>query len=475
MQELLIGRQQECKKLEQCLVSKRSEFVIVCGRRRIGKTFLIDSFFKKCYDFSFVGNHNVKTQIQLRKFLKALKGFSKKDYTPFKDWYEAFDALEEYLGTLPSDRKKVVFIDEMPWIDTSRSTFVSALESFWNGWANRRNDILLIASGSATSWMADKLIANQGGLHNRITQRLYIKPFTLKETEDYIRSAANHWVRYDILQAYMLTGGVPFYLSNMNFNLSIAQNIDNLCFNASGALVNEFEELYNALFTQAQSYISVVELLYQNKQGLTRQEIAEHLQINGKYLNTILSNLEQCDFVIKREIYGRNTMLYRLVDFFTLFYLKFMSDKHKLDNNWWTHHMNEASINSWRGLTFELICLQHHEQIKRALGIWGMATEVSTWRCPPDPEKEIAGAQVDMIISRADRMIHLCEIKFSQKPYNITADYERRLRERMAIFDSKTKNRKPLVHTFITTFGLGEGKHHSIVHSEVTMDDLFNN
>ena len=208
---------------------------------------------------------------------------------------------------------------------------------------------------------------------------------------------------------------------------------------------------------------------------MTRKEIARNTKINGTVLNTVLENLEQCDFIDKMEIFGReNNMVYRLVDFYTLFYFKFIADKHKLDGQWWSHHLDDAGIRSWQGLCFELICMRHHRQIKKALGFSGMASSVSTWRCPPDEKENLPRAQIDMIIERADRLIHLCEMKFSQKAYNISADYEKKLRDRMWLFDLKTKNRKPLVHTFVTTFGLGEGKHHSIVHSEVTMDDLFN-
>ena len=475
MEQTLIARHRECEQLEQCVSSNRSEFVIVCGRRRIGKTFLIDSFFNYTYDFTFVGSHKAKTQIQLRKFAKALKEHSGKKQTAFADWYDAFDALEEYLGTLPKDRKKVIFIDEMPWIDTIRSSFVSALEDFWNGWANRRNDIVLIASGSATSWMADNLIANQGGLHNRITRRIYLEPFTLKETEEYIESFETHWDRFDILQCYMFTGGVPYYLSLLNLKLSVAQNIDLLCFNENGPLRKEYDELYNALFNHADSYIKVVEALFQHKSGLTRKEISDYTKLNGAFLSTILKNLEQCDFISKREMYGRSSvMVFRLVDFYTLFYLKFVANNHKLDKGWWSHHLDDAGIKAWQGLTFELVCMQHHQQIKNALGISGIATEVSTWKCNADEAKDIHGAQIDMIIERADRLIHLCEMKFSEGTYNITKEYEAKLRSRSDVFKLKTKTKKPVVHTFVTTYGLGEGKHHSIVHSEVTMDDLFN-
>ncbi len=363
----------------------------------------------------------------------------------------------------------------MPWMDTNRSNFVSALENFWNGWATAQYNIVLIATGSATSWMTDKLIKNRGGLHNRITRRLFLAPFNLQETEEYLKQRKSSWDRYEILQCYMLTGGVPFYLDMIEPRDSMAQNIDRLCFAESAPLRGEFEELYHAVFSNAESYIDVVRLLGQHRHGLTMSEMRKALKLkSGATLSRIVDNLEKCNFIGKRAVFGRKSeVVYRLIDFYTLFYFKFIENDNTLDRMWWTHNLNRSSITAWQGLTFETICMEHHEQIKKALGISGMATQVSTWRCEADEKEKLSGAQIDMIIERADRMIHLCEMKFSQKPYNITADYEKRLRDRMYIFDLKTKNKKPLVHTFVTTFGLGEGKHHSIVHSEVKMDDLF--
>lgn len=468
---ILIARNEECRQLQKCMESERSEFIIVCGRRRIGKTFLIDQYFKGQYDFSFVGGHKVSTKIQLRNFAKALHHYSATK-PKIADWYDAFDALEDYLDSLPKDRKKVVFIDEMPWIDTPKSEFVSALENFWNAWANRRYDIVLVASGSATSWMADKLIENQGGLHNRITARLYLSPFSLKETEEYLQGIGFHGDRLQILQCYMFTGGVPFYLSLIDPKLSIAQNIDNLCFHSKGALRHEYDELYSALFKNVDAYISIVRMLNEHKQGMTKREIAKNTSLNGQRLNTVLNNLEECDFIAKRAIFGRkNIVLYRLIDFYTLFYYKFIEGNDSLDDSWFSHNLNSRSVTSWMGLTFELICMQHHNQIKKALGISGVATSVYTWKC--DASDEHKGAQIDMLIERSDRMIHLCEMKYSQSSYNIEKEYAIKLRERMGIFNQVTKNKKGLLNTFVTTFGLGEGKHTSLVHSEVTMDELF--
>ena len=476
MTSKLIGREKECTELKRCYDADRSEFVIVYGRRRVGKTFLVDQYFSGVYDFSFVGGHKLPKQRQLRNFAKALKKYSKAEKEQkFADWFEAFDALEEYLESLSWDRKKVVFIDDMPWIDTVKSDFVDALENFWNSWAARRNDILFIASGSATSWMVDKLIENQGGLHARITSSIYLRPFNLRETEQYLLSKHCKWDRYQILQCYMILGGIPFYLSLLEVNNSLVQNIDKLFFQRNGVMQIEFEELYNALFTNADQYISVVKLLTEHRNGMTRKELSGGLKLEGGKLTRILNNLERCDFITKNQFYGHKTKdsIYQLVDFYTLFYYKFIENNVTKDEQWWSHNFESRSVDTWQGLSFELLCKLHPEQIKKALGISGMSCNLSTWKVVANNTLSVPGSQIDLIIDRADRMTHLCEIKFSKGLYRITNEYELKLRERMEVFRELTKSTKSLVHTFITTYGIADGKHSSVVHSEITMDDLF--
>lgn len=475
MLKSLIARQRECVELQKALDSDESEFVTVCGRRRIGKTFLVEQFFEGKYDFKYVGGHNKRTRDQLNAFAKAIHIYSGNPQRHFSDWYQAFDALEDYLTTLGNDRKIVIFIDEMPWMDTRRSNFVTALESFWNGWAMGRRNILLVATGSATSWMTDKLLKNRGGLYNRIRSRIYIRPFTLKETEEFLTANSFVWDRYQILQSYMFTGGVPFYLKMLDKRRSLAQNIDNLCFNENGQLKEEFDELYNAIFPGADSYIAVAKALAENRSGLTRNEISAKTGLSGAFLTRVLKNLERCNFIDKANLFGnrKTEAIYRMVDYFTLFYFKFIENNLAKDDCWWTHHIESRSISSWMGLTFELICMSHHPQIKKALGVSGMATAVSTWRCSPDDETGTPGAQIDLIIERADRIIHLCELKFSREPFILTKEYAEKIRTRGWLFKEKTRTKKSVVNTFVTTFGLGSGKNHSIVHSEVTMDDLF--
>lgn len=472
----IIGRENEMAELRRCVESDRSEFVIVYGRRRVGKTFLVDSFFNRNYDFSYVGGHKLSKEKQLRGFAKALKQAAGLEAMPkFADWSDAFDALEEYIDTLPKNRKKIIFIDEMPWIDTPQSEFVEGLETFWNGWGARRDDIVFIASGSASSWMMDKLVDNPGGLHARITNHIYVRPFTLEQTREYLHSRKIIWDTYQILQLYMIMGGVPFYLSLLNPKESMAENIDRLFFRKNGVLRAEFDELYNAIFTNSKRYLDVVNLLYNNKDGYTYTEVSKALKIEGDRLTIILKNLERCDFIISYTQYGNKSKgtIYRLVDFYTLFYYKFLRENDGKDELWWTHNITGKSLESWQGRSFELVCLTHLPQIKKALGIEGIATSASSWRYYGNKESGKKGAQIDLVIDRADRLINLCEIKFSKTRYTITGDYHNRLLERKLLFGDLDTSSKGLVSTFITTYGVAEGIHRSIVDNEITAEQLF--
>lgn len=463
-----IGRKNEFAQLRKAYESGKSEFVIIYGRRRIGKTFLVRQFFNDNYTFYFVGRHGVQQEKQLQDFGNQLKKYSHSTFAPkLQNWDEAFNALTDYLELLPKEERKVIFIDEMPWIDTHKSGFVSALEYFWNSWVAMRDDIMLVACGSATSWMTDKLSGNRGGLHNRITRHIYLRPFTLNETEQYLESQGCHWDRLQITQAYMVFGGIPFYLSLIDKDKSLVQNIDNLLFTKKAPLHNEFTELYNALFKNADRYIAVVKALSERREGMTRQELVSKTGISGGNMTKILSNLELCDFILSFAKFKckKNGLIYRLSDFYTLFYFKFMHESQTKDTAFWAHNFNSQQVAVWQGFTFELICLLHSDQIKKKIGILGIATSTSTWRD--------YGNQIDMLIDRADRIINLCEIKYSSSPYTITKEYEEKLRMRMSNFKDATRTNKSIINTFITTYGVTKGKHSAIAEAEVTMEDLF--
>ena len=470
----LIARKKEIENLERLYNSDRSEFVIVFGRRRIGKTFLVNSLFEKRFTFKYTGTREEPQSVQLQHFAMQIKEYSKLPYLPeIKTWTDAFEMLKTLIVSKKKKERKVIFFDEMPWIDTPKSKFVSALEYFWNSWAAQRDDILFVACGSATSWMVNKLVKNRGGLYNRITAQIYLRPFTLGECEEYLQSIGCQWDRYTVLQCYMTLGGVPFYMSLINKQESLAQNIDRLFFGKNAVLNEEFDEMFNALFSQADKYIAVVKALVSKREGLLRSEVIEKTGISGGGLSKILENLERCDFIEVFANYKNSTrnIVYRISDNYTLFYFKFISGKRHKDNNFWSKNLNSPAIKSWQGFSFESVCLNHLDEIKKALGISGIPTSCSTWRKIGDSENQ--GAQIDLLIERSDRVINVCEIKFCEESFSITKDYADNLRNKIAVFRDDTSSRKSIAVTMITTFGVAQGKNSGIVQSEVTAEDLF--
>lgn len=475
MADRLIGRKRECEELKWAMDSHRSELIVMYGRRRIGKTFLVRRFFNDTYSFHYVGAHKQKKAVQLQNFREALMRYTSDNNIPsLNNWHEAFLQLETYLDSC-KEKRKVLFFDEMPWMDTQGSDFLAELEYFWANWVQNRDDIVFIACGSATSWMKDKLEANQGGLHNRITHRIYLRPFYLCECKDYLEAHGFEWDDYQILQCYMLFGGVPYYLSLLRPYLSLPENVDALVFRRGGDLCDEFKELYNALFYKADRYITIVKLLATKRQGFLRGEIEKATGYSGGGLTKMLENLERCDFIVSYGQYGNKSKqtLFRLADFYTLFYFRYVENNQTRDEQYWQHHFNDRSVESWEGFTFEEVCIRHLPQIKRSLGISGIATESSAWRFVPAKDDLRKGAQIDMVIKRADKIIHLVEMKFSETPFTITKDYEERLKQRKALFMEINKLQRGPVHTFITPFGVARGVHASFIHSQLTAKDLF--
>ena len=473
--EKLIGRESEMNELKLALGSKKSEFVTLYGRRRVGKTFLVRYFFSDCYSFHYVGAHKKSKAVQLRNFKEALGRYFPGDTIPeIHCWHDAFLALESFLEKC-GDSRKIIFFDEMPWMDSHGSDFVSELEFFWANWVQNRDDIVFIACGSATNWMKEKIEDDQGGLHNRVTRRIYLRPFYLNECRDYLNAHGFDWDNYQILQCYMIFGGIPYYLSLLRPDLSLPQNVDNLIFRRGADLSDEFGELYNALFNKADRYIAIVKFLSGKREGFIRSEIEDATGYTGGGLTKMLDNLERCDFIVRYSQFSNKSKLtlYRLCDFYTIFYYKFVQGNNSKDDNYWLHHFTDRSVQSWQGFSFEQLCLRHLGQIKNGLGISGVATESSAWRYVAKKGEEKRGAQIDLVIKRADKMIHLVEMKFAESRYTITKDYAAQLRERRMTFMEEEGIQQTPVFTFVTPYGLINGINSGIVHSEITCNHLF--
>lgn len=468
----VIGRDRELSILDAMYTSENSEFVAIYGRRRVGKTFLIRSAFEDKFTFQITGLANATLSQQLSIFHVALaRHDSKSDYEPAGDWLTAFAQLTAYLEKQKG--RKVVFIDELPWFDTRNSKFIQGLEYFWNGWASARTDILLIVCGSATSWMTNKLINNKGGLHNRLTKRIKLLPFTLFECEKYLQSRNIALDRYQIIQLYMAFGGIPFYWDELEPGLSATQNIQHICFSETGLLRTEFTNLYRSLFSNHERHVSIIKALAKKSKGLTRDEIITLSGLpNAGSTSRLINELEESGFIRKYTPFGKKSRnsLYQLVDFYTHFYLKFIEGTQPMDSNTWLSAIDTPKYRAWSGYAYEQVCMYHLPQIKQALGISGVFTSISSWRSSTSD----TGTQIDLIIDRRDQVINLCEIKFSINPYTITKKYAAELRNQIGVFKLETGTRKSVFLSMVTTFGLQQNMYSTgLIQNDLTMDDLF--
>ena len=469
----IIGREREKDIITKCLESKRPEFLVVYGRRRVGKTYLIREFFNERFSFYTTGIPDQKTRNQLKAFNESLSYYGDDAGTIPKDWFEAFRRLCKILESKvvyrdASSGKKVVFIDEVPWMDTARSDFKSAFDYFWNNWGSSQEDLLLIVCGSATSWIISNKLNDTGGFHNRITKQMLINPFSLGECKKFYEDNGINLSRDQKIESYMIFGGVPYYLNLLDSRLSLTQNVDSLIFDERGDLHYEYEQLFKSLFKKPNNHVKIIETIAGQKRGLQRTDLAAKSGVaDGEGLTKALRELEQCGFIrqYKNISTSKKGCFYQVIDPFVLFCLYFRNKKIKS----WQSFINSPDYYAWRGNAFEIVCLEHIPQIKAALGISGIESSEYSWKS----KKKKGGAQIDLLIDRRDDVINLCEMKCTDKPYEITADYRESLINKVTSFTEEVKTKKSVHVTLITSNGYKRNEYSDTVQNDVGPDSLF--
>ena len=470
----IIGRENEQQLFEDCLDSDQAEFVVVYGRRRVGKTYLVKEFFNTEFSFFATGVEEANMKEQLEFFNDSLIEYGSTTKRAPESWREAFRRLRDVLSQTdvyrePLSHKRIVFLDELPWMDTPRSGFKAALEHFWNSWGSSQKDLLLIVCGSATSWIIRNVLGDHGGLYNRITRQIHLYPFSLYECETFLTSKGINMSRRDIAECYMVFGGIPYYLNLLNRRYSLAQNIDTLLFQSGGQLYYEYERLFKSLFRNPKKHMAIIEALTNRRSGRTRAELIADTKIaDGGLFSKALEELEQCGFVRAYKNYTKNANgeYYQLIDPFVLFYLNFLVKK---EYSSWTKYYGTPGYYAWRGNSYEILCLNHLPQIKAALGISGVDSTEYSWRSSGNTR----GAQIDLLIDRMDNVINVCEMKFSSEPFLIDADCEENLTHKLETFRRETKNTKTLHLTLISASGLERNNHSNVVVNVIPGEELF--
>ena len=473
----MIGRKQERQQLDNLLTSSKAELLTIIGRRRVGKTYLIREHYKKKIIFEFTGTQYANKKNQLKKFARKLQEYTNSSLpiaTP-DDWAAAFILLKTWLkNQKPTKQKPVIFFDEVPWIASKRSVFLNEFSYWWNDWASQQN-IVVVICGSAASWMIDKVVNHKGGLHNRITEYIHLQPFTLAEVKAYLAAIPLHLDHYQVIQLYMSIGGIPHYLQHIRKGESATQIINRLCFHKNGILRNEFNNLYAALYEGHERHVAVVKALSTKWKGLTRKEIIQLTKLpNGGGLTQILTELKSSSFIMEMIPFGkkRKDTLYRLIDEYSLFYLKFIEGERAGEKDIWLQTAQNNPYKIWRGYAFENICIKHVEAIKSSLGITGVQTENSSFRHIGTAKEE--GIQIDLLVDRNDQCINLCEMKFYNDDITLTKVDAEKLRRRRSRFQQITKTKKTLFNTIVTTYGLTPNQYSSSqVDNVVNMDTLF--
>jgi len=475
----IIGRKKEIEELLRLYQRNEAQLVTVQGRRRVGKTFLVRETFKDQFAFYHTGLSPVEMkgknllEAQLKSFWTSLVEYGDKHGTRPGDWDEAFKWLKELIIANPKDERQVIFIDEMPWLDTPRSKFVTAFEHFWNGWASGQDKIMLIACGSASGWIQDNLIDSPGGFYGRSCSNINLSPFTLSETEQLLEYHDVKLSRYDIAELYMAVGGIPYYLNFTVPGDSVAQTIDHLFFEKKAKLDDEFNRLFNSIFVNAESSKSVIRLLGSRHAGYSRDEISRRTGIpTGKEFSRLLRSLEAADFIELYQPFGNDKrhLCYRLIDPFCWFWLQQVDGKLR-EEHFWQNHQNQPELNSWRGIAFEEICLLHTYQIKCALGVGQVASNQSNWSISGTDNHE--GHQVDLIINRADRIVNMCEMKFYNDDFEVSSEYAKKIRNRMNTLIDHLSKKSSVQPTLVTSFGIKHGINSGIFTKVVVLDDLF--
>jgi uncharacterized protein len=470
--KIILGRDEQLEIFEEAMQSKQSEFIAISGRRRIGKTYLVNQYFENEICFYLTGIQDQSTHIQLEAFTNELKKRSKKKVPVPKDWLHAFFSLQDYVASIKTKKKKVIFFDELPWMDTQRSGFIQKFAHFWNSWAAWEKNIILIIAGSSTSWMVKKVYGDRGGLHNRVTKRIWLEPFKLSETEAFFKHKRVNLSRYDMSLLYMAFGGIPYYLNEIKKGESASQCIHRLCFTNGSILKTEFDNLYHSIFNKADAHIKIVKTLAKYNYGLSRNELLKKAKIaNSGGSTKILEELTAVGYVQYMIPFGNrsNNGKYILADFYSRFYLNFVENK-KIKN--WITASNSHQYKVWCGFAFEWLCHYHKDEITHALGIGGVYTNTSYLNIKGENNK--INAQIDLLIERADDALNLCEIKFPNKEYKLSYTEAEKIRRKMFHLQTQIKKRQSVFPTMITTFGCTKNQHYlGVINNQVVLDDLF--
>ncbi len=472
----LVARSAETDELKRCERSGKSELVCVYGRRRVGKTYLVEQTFSGSFAFRATGVEGGNMRQQLKSFNQRLQEHGDPQRTIPKNWFEAFSRLDIVLSREDAARspygKKVVFLDEFPWFATARSEFLMAFGEFWNRRGTAGDDIMVVICGSATSWIVGNVLENTGSLYNRVTSQVYLEPFCLGDAERFFVDRGFGWTRSQIAESHMVFGGLPYFLELLDPNESLRANIERLCFAPHALLAHESSKLLEATLKKSPAYDRLLSYLAKHRCGVEKQACFEQTGLAKGTFARAVDDLLKCGYIREFKVPTKRgkPLFLQLVDPFLLFHYRFLSKKSgDRVGSWSDCIQDEARYKSWRGCSFEILCVLHEAQIKRALGISGVRTRCYPWTS----DQGAGGAQIDLVIERDDGIINICEMRCTDRPFSMDAATEASLLNKVDVFKRETGAKNPVKIVVVSASGIAGVAHTEYISRTITLDDLF--
>ena len=437
---MFVGRTKELGQLRQLIQNNKSSIGVIYGRRRIGKSELIKKAFNQHSKLIFEGLENRPKQEQINSFVFQLRYQLGKEHgdISIKSWKEAFILLYEELKQKPVH----VILDEFQWMANYRNEIVSELKLVWDLYISKIEGITLILCGSIASFMIKKVIKSSA-LYGRADLIIHLKGFLLPETREILADKGTQ----EIIDAYMFLGGVPKYLDLIREKPSVRLAIEELAFTETGYLTDEFQRIFISHFGKKRGYRKIIHSLAKHPYGLFRKQISEESGVDlGGGLTGYLTDLESAGFISSSTPFNKNKnsklLKYRLSDPYMRFYFSFIEPNLKRiksgsTSSYFAQLTQKGAFNAWIGIAFENLCIEHAIKISEILGFSGIDYSFGPYFCAPGKD---SGVQIDLLFDRNDKVITLCEMKYTLAPVGIgiIQDVERKVNLLRNKFKQKT-------------------------------------
>lgn len=435
-----VGRELELKKLRAIGEADEPSIVVVYGRRRVGKTELLEQAFRHRNILKFEGIEGLSEKDQYANAMRQLAKYVGEDLltkVQITSWSEFFDLVARYT----KEGTWTIYLEELQWLANYESKLLSELKYAWDNQFRRNPKLLLILCGSAPSFMLEKVVHSKA-LYNRSQHEIHLQELSISETKLFLKNRSDR----EIFNAYLSVGGIPEYLKWVDKESSVFQGLCTHAFTSGSFFSREFEKIFTSSLANNKHYREIIETLSRCK-FLSREELAEKLKLtSGGTLSILLTDLEKCGFISKYCPYNlsnsSNVIRYAIADNYLHFYFNFIRPiQSKIENGDYNEVPQSAikmdSYAKWLGFAFERWCRKYSRVIAKILGFSGVQYRSGAYFSRATNKKD-PGYQIDLVFDRADKVYTICEMKYLQSPAGIKVigDMERKL----SFFPNKGKN-----------------------------------